>query len=886
MNNFNEDLKEILDYSLYISDTLDNKHLLLLDKLVNYLNKDNYLDIINNSKVILNDNNKILYNKYISSILDKISIKDKDNLLKNLSYEETISIWDNLSNKEKQEYLSNKFISIIDIKRINHTIYNNIDFLKILIDSNIIKKIPDNSLILPLIKNKYILSNTIIKKISNDYITTYINKFHNTYKSFKKLISKTDIVKYASNFSLNVLIDKDTLIKYPYSIYKIKTNITTNILDIDSLNNLINNDYLLQVSMVLDNKKIRSIFNDKYILNRDNHTIYLYPFNELKEYIDIFKNDYNYLNKLSYSNIVFFINTKFNEEEKITLLRNNNFINDTPTNYLNIILSNMRFSYVFNMLQRKDILDKVSNIKLNITSIDTPLIKGYLDIPKLINITSKSSIKDLFKYIDKEDTIKYISYPYIYTKLNKKDIIDILVDKHINIFKSIDKFITYLDKYYLIEYINRYIKDDDSILYEDYVIKNILEYKGNIDIDSIHYLIDKIKVRNNNLIIKDYLNIDSFKSIIVGLNILGFININNLIDKGNTSITMDNINTLENIYLKNFGNNTYIKKRFMDKVCCHYKLNSTYKDELINIYSKCFYEEYGMYVIKANLEKYILIDIDTLNKKIDTYLENTSINRDTLYNIVIPIYLKTKDISNVLEYMGYSKPAYYNILIKEKEERKELSYINNRLNKYFSKHIYSANDKEEILKYIVYGNNIKVDNIIRNIKRKIDNLNGKVDIDDYSKSLYYVSIVNLVKEDSLDEYNTLYNEIDKIIKYLVKLGNTYIDKDKLKNNYYKEYDNYISKVEIPIDINKDYLELINRKMTFSDFTYLFNGIDINKKIIIDNNVMSRLIEIIPYIIDGYLSDYTNKYDRLFADSVTLKDMDTWDKIVKLLIKKP
>ena len=71
----------------------------------------------------------------------------------------------------------------------------------------------------------------------------------------------------------------------------------------------------------------------------------------------------NILKKFNFETIVTIINNYYTEEDKIALLRSDDFIEYIPDYTLEMILNNMFFNSVFNMLQNKRIFNKIRRSK-------------------------------------------------------------------------------------------------------------------------------------------------------------------------------------------------------------------------------------------------------------------------------------------------------------------------------------------------------------------------------------------------------------------------------------------------------------------------------------------------------------------------------------------
>jgi hypothetical protein len=224
--------------------------------------------------------------------------------------------------------------------------------------------------------------------------------------------------------------------------------------------------------------------------------------------VDNFSLDYSQIvdpdDLLNYQNLIKFnpeaigtiINNYYSEENKITLLRNEEFISIIPDYVLEMILNNMFFNSVFNMLQNKNIYDKITSIDVNISPKDYFLIPGYLDSENLIDKTSHLMLADLLLNVDKIAVKEYLNKPYIFNKLTNNELITIASSNNINILELL--ITRNINNYDLITYINKMWQNklDYSLIDNDYVKRNILKLSDkqieSIDFNDIYYLFDRL----------------------------------------------------------------------------------------------------------------------------------------------------------------------------------------------------------------------------------------------------------------------------------------------------------------------------------------------------------------------------------------------------------
>lgn len=246
--------------------------------------------------------------------------------------------------------------------------------------------------------------------------------------------------------------------------------------------------------------------------------------------------------------IVTIINNYYTEENKITLLRNDNFIESIPDYALEMIINSMFFNSVFNMLQNKDIYDKISNIDANINPKDYFLIPGYLDSANLVNKSSHLMIFNLLNALNKEQIKKYLNQKYIYNKLSDFEIITLASSQNINI---IDLLITrQTNDFDLENYINKMWqhKIDYSLVNNNYVKKHLLklndEQISKIDFKDVIYLFDYLNMHSIISIQESPITLNTFKSVIAFYSTLGIKDALAFAEEGNKKITLDEIKNL------------------------------------------------------------------------------------------------------------------------------------------------------------------------------------------------------------------------------------------------------------------------------------------------------------------------------------------------------
>ena len=339
----------------------------------------------------------------------------------------------------------------------------------------------------------------------------------------------------------------------PTILAKLNPELTIKLIDKDYLASLLTHNFSRNLNNTIKELNMLSNNNTKY-LTRDylekcpNNSIYLYsPDDKL---LNLFKSNYTYLLKLHNDTLVYLVNNKFSEEERVSLLRNQNFVNNLPDNYLEAIINKMTFPNVFNMLQNITILGKMKNINVSLRAYDKIFITGYLDSPALVNITDNKMLNNMFSLISPIEISKYLSYPYIYTKFKTYDIVNILINSKLNIYTDSPKLLKVLRLDEIKYYLNKLINNDAiryDLLFNDYTLKTILGI--NISLSSeekedIKYLYDLILIRGNTTLECNTSDLESFKSIIASYHLFGLTKTKELYENGNEYNSLEEVNKI------------------------------------------------------------------------------------------------------------------------------------------------------------------------------------------------------------------------------------------------------------------------------------------------------------------------------------------------------
>lgn len=849
MENTRRLLEEILSYSLYTDDNLSTELKSKLNSIITFLNQNtDKINFLKRLEQYRSNNNAYAFDRYLSIIINKLELTTPEKLtLLNLDipYYQTLGLWNKLNIPTKLNYLDSKnFLSKLDIKRINYTINNKKDMLEKLVNP-IIKKIPENSLFLNDLPKDLITKKDLFSKLCDSVITNYINKYYYLGSDLNKLIN-TGLIRYAKNYSITLYnLDKDTLMKSlnitPTILAKLNPELTIKLIDKDYLASLLTHNFSRNLNNTIKELNMLSNNNTKY-LTRDylekcpNNSIYLYsPDDKL---LNLFKNNYTYLLKLHNDTLVYLVNNKFSEEERVSLLRNQNFVNNLPDNYLEAIINKMTFPNVFNMLQNITILGKMKNINVSLRAYDKIFITGYLDSPALVNITDNKMLNNMFNLISPIETSKYLSYPYIYTKFKTYDIVNILINSKLNIYTDSPKLLKVLRLDEIKYYLNKLISNDAiryDLLFNDYTLKTILGI--NISLSSeekedIKYLYDLILIRGNTTLECNTSDLESFKSIIASYHLFGLTKTKELYENGNQYNSLEEVNKIGTSYV------SYFFKNFNDQINI---------DEILSIITSKDFKNPKLITLINKMNTYKYSNITNTKEVLKNYLEYSKISKENAYQTIKTFLI---NYNNYLEeyQMGiyakrFLKIKYQNYRLKDNlyyayQEKYTKEFIKLKKLEAFSSFLsdnksYSTwfikdntnliNTLNDYLSRYNYKLDITLDKIIKpflkglSISDIISNLG-------YNRPAYYEIIkyersekIKLTKiNNKLKGILKKFNNADKIIllNYLAYglTPNIIIDKETLVslNKYKQTITNFNGKVNVnKIELKLDYISIIN-----------------------------------------------------------------------------
>jgi hypothetical protein len=468
-------------------------------------------------------------------------------------------------------------------------------------------------------------------------------------------------------------------------------------------------------------------------LSKNNNTL-IKDFNKLSTDEQMkYLNDYHLLKVYQPNEIINILINYGSLEQKITFLRDESFISDMPSYLLEIVLNSMPFNAVFNMLQNKNILDKINLIDVDIKDTDAVIIMGYLDSPTLTFKTHHLMLKTLINNLTKENILTYLNKDYIIAKLTGQDILDIGITNNLNLINLLTKIANTkgINKLMVTNYLNEcFIKRIDYTLVDnEYIKKKVLnltdEEIKNIDFSTAEYLFDLLNTKSVITLQNSAHDFTAFKSVLIASELMDIKAWQKYIENGNKKIT--------NLELRKLENKIIEAKQY------EYRIeNNRVFDNMAN-------------KIRQKLDEIVEPSPAALIKQ--AYLKRTiSIAEDLNYpnaQEAMLNYLKLKDINATL-----ANKCLFNYVngltkkINEKVQEKEANNFKNKLLKHFTIKVSAWNRlinnyEKEYLKHLkckilvntllnqqnsyqkYYLNNYQVSDIINNFKTTFKDYNLK-----------------------------------------------------------------------------------------------------------------------------------------------------------------
>lgn len=920
LDNYKKTLYDIVHNNLYVSSILSEDDNKSLENIYNYfIDNDNAINDLRTLLTLRDNDTKEIYDKYIRNILVNIKTDIKlDILMSQDNYSDIIKnnnifidIYMSLNIDDKIHYLiSKRKLTDIDILMINEALKENNNFndnkllIEIINNDKLINKIPYNSI--QLSYNYSLLLNINLNNINLCRIftkETYVklllkkvenfNDFLDLYKNNKDIF---DLITHNSLlFDVN---DTDQIIEFirknPNFIGKFYDKYLDH-LELDELINFYNlksldNDShssLFNKLFKLDCNTVIKDFSEDVLNNCSKHSINVYLFDNIDNNLrDNIFNNYSLFNRFLDTIMVEAIIKHCNEEKIVDYLRNDTFVEDMSSYAIELLLNKLSFRSSFNMLQRKNILDKVNSLNIEVDNKDIVFIKGFLDSPSLVLKSDHSTIYNMLNLLSKDEIIYYIVLPYITNSLSNSDIINLFLNKEIDIdiLVNNEELIKKLNKADIVSYIDSYFeKKLDLNIFKNIKLDSILfdidvDKLNDINIDEVNYLYETIRMKS--LLSKQDIKptLANYKSVLISYLTLGLDKTLKFITTGNKDVTLYIVKDLQQVVVN-------------EKVLKFKENNSTVFQ---NINKK----------VIDNLDLYRDIDdFDTFVKKVktNTYLDNI------IYLMLENNFDSYNNIIN--KFFAYIK--YYEF--DPFSNKKDISlYCNNFVDLYINNQVKKYNKEFE---NIILNNFSPKENVLYAKRKEV----GKHYLDKLMLKLFVRSLTDNDKSIYLDYYNDGYNisnikedylkylnspdiEFDNINEHiLIPLSNDRFDYENCLNklkinkpNNYDEYINYLANMKNIMLLNNE-ISKINELYNTDDMISIMNYICYNSNL--DFKIDSKIKKIInkcKKIIsqignEVYIDKSNNKF--IYSKSLDIYNIDElieykkYNEIIENIISK-
>lgn len=868
-------LEDLVHSKLYISSVTTKEQQHNYKKMKKFLKKSEHLlDDIRALLVTRNNENYFAYDEYIKDFLIEANIDTRLEILNNQSkYEDIIknnniyiSIWESLNNKEKITYLeSKKKYTDVDIKLINYLLKDSGNFKDNIILSEVLNNEDIRNKIAPFsIELNYSYTLLSYINLSDFDMCSILTKESYTKLLLKKCKKFDDFEQiYESNSSIYNLILNNSLVfnsSDNKSIYKF-------ILDNPNFIGKFNNKYLdlfniMEITKIsklttLDNDAFSAIIQKLYKYNPEEannyfseanlkkcskHSIGVYPFEYIDEELqDKIFNTYNLFNKFIDTIMIEAINNRFSEEDIVNILRNDTFINDTSAYGIELLLNKLSFKSAFNMLQRKNIFDKINNLHVKLDTKDAIFFKGFLDSPVLVNKSEHNMIYEMLNILNKDDVLYYITLPYILKNLSNYETINLAIDKNIKLTDIYDntELKNVLNTTDLISYIDKLFETniDLNVFKNETICKNIFnlseEQFKEINFDEVNYLFETVRMKSLLSKQDSKVTVLSYKSVLTSYLILGLDETLKLISDGNKDITLEEIKELQNEVVSEKillfkENNSAIFQNMAKKI-------------IANLYEIGECEDVNEFAKRVRKNSY-------LDNVIYLILDN---NFDT-YNGI------TDKLFGFMKYRSYDEYAAKKEIYEYSKSFTE-RYINNKIKEY--------NDEFE---KIILVNFKPKESVIYNKRKEI----GKEFLNKLKFKLFVRSLTDPNKEIYENYFRDGYPIKDVKNKYIKYLANEEVDFESILEhvllpivNDRFDKENCLSKLGINKPKNTDeYLKYLADLKTITELNALVDKYKVNYE-------AEQVISIMNYVC------YGNKLDI----KLKKKDIIKLNRATKLIL---
>ena len=547
---------------------------------------DNFLEDLRTVISTRNNENYYAYDKYIIDFITDTKLENKLLFLNNPEkYEDIIrdnsiyvELWESLSLKEKIEYLkSKKKYTEIDIQLINHSIKdagsfkNNAVLNEVLNNEEIRNKIDPFSIelvysyrLLSMINlYDYEMCHILTKESYTKLLTKKCKKFedfeslYKTNKDIYNLILNNSLI-FKNNDNEHIyqfILDNPNFIGKFNEKYLDLFNIM-GITKISKLKTLDSDAFsaVIQKLYKYDPENAEKYFSIENLKKCTKHSISVYPFEYInRDMQDEIFNSYNLFNRFVDTIMIEAINHRFFEEDIVSILRNDTFVNDMSSYGIELLLNKLSFKSTFNMLQRKIIFNKIKNLHVKVDIKDSIFFKGFLDSPILIHKSEHNMIYEMLNLLNKEDVLYYITLPYINNKLSNYEIINLALNKDIKVNELIDlDDLNYkISTTDLIEFINKtFEKEIDLNIFKNKKISTRLfnlseEQIDAINFDEVNYLFETVRMKSILSKQESKVTILSYKSVLTSYLTLGLDETLRLVNDGNKNVTLKHVKDLK-----------------------------------------------------------------------------------------------------------------------------------------------------------------------------------------------------------------------------------------------------------------------------------------------------------------------------------------------------
>ena len=808
-------------------------------------------DFIEDLRTIISTRNNENYYAYDEYIIDFLVDTTLENKIKILNTQDKytdiirndniyIELWESLSLKEKIEYLENKKkYSACDVKLLNHSVRDSGNFKdnamlkEILNNEKIRSKIDPYSINVVYSYNLLSIINLcdfdMCNILTKESYTKFLTKKCKSFDDFENLIKNN--AKIYNLILNNSLLFKNSdnekiynfILNNPNYIGKFNNKYLDlfNIMEITKISKIktLDNDAFSAVIQKLykfDNDSAEKYFSLENLKRCTKHSITIYPFEHISDSMqDEIFNTYNLFNRFADTIMIEAINHRFSEEDIVSILRNDTFVNDMSSYAIELLLNKLSFKSTFNMLQKKMIFDKIKNLHVKVDSKDSIFFKGFLDSPILIFKSEHNMVYEMLNLLNKEDVMYYITLPYILHKLSTYEIINLALNKDIKVVELIDinELHYKMNTTDFIEFINKsFEKEIDLEIFKNTKISKKIfnlseEQIQNINFDEVNYLFETIRMKSLLSKQESKVTILSYKSVLTSYLVLGLDETLRLVNDGNKDVTLKDVKDL--------------------------------KDEIIGEKILLFKENNSS--IFQNMAKKIIANLEEIGECEDLYDFSKKIRKNSYLDNIIYLMLDNNfDTYNgiVDKLYGYLKYNKYDEYASKKEmydysKAFTEQYIRNKVKEYI----------EEFEKIMLL--NFKPKENVIYAKRKeigkefLDSLKFKLfvrSLTDPNKEIYYNYFregypVENVKDKYLKFLANEEVEFDSILQHVLHpIVNDRFDKENCLNKLgiskpknADSYINYLNDLKIVTELNSK-IENYKKKYKQEDILSIMNYI--------------------------------------------------------------